>query len=167
MTYRRTAPWARRIWIAIHFRPPPPLALWTMPRYYLKRHRVEGRQYRRRLKVTFRTPGAKGARLPRAPSSAPSRTLRRNHRRFRRSVRLGPELEARRSLAPLVPRVLEVAVRRPQDRLPLGRCLLRHHVGVVHRVRGGSRRRRTAVHIRRAQRAARRGYVEMSLGRTA
>ena len=28
-----------------------------MPRYCLKRHRVEGRQSRRRLKATFRTPG--------------------------------------------------------------------------------------------------------------
>ena len=53
--YRRTAPWARRIWIAIHFRPPLPLALRKMPRYCLKRHRVEGRQSQRRLKATFRT----------------------------------------------------------------------------------------------------------------
>ena len=52
-------------------------------------------------------------------------------------------------------------MRFPQYCLPLRRCLLRHHLDVVHRARGGSRRRRTAVHIRRAQRAARRGYDEL------
>ena len=80
---RRAAPWTHRIWIAIHFRPPPPLALRTMPRYCLKGHRAEGRQSRRRLKATFRTPGAKGARLPGTPSSALSRTPRRNLQWFR------------------------------------------------------------------------------------
>ena len=55
--YHRTAPWARRIWIAIQSRPPPPLILPTTPRCCLKRHRIGGRQSRRRLKATFRTPG--------------------------------------------------------------------------------------------------------------
>ena len=80
--YRRMAPWARRIWIAIHFQPPPPLALRTTPRYCLKRHRVEGRQSRRRLKATFRTSGAEGTGPLRAPSSALSRTPRQNLQRF-------------------------------------------------------------------------------------
>ena len=48
-----------------------------------KRHRVEGRQSRRRLKATFRTSGAEGARPPRAPSLALSRTPRRNLQWFR------------------------------------------------------------------------------------
>ena len=40
--YHRTAPWARRTWIAIQSRPPPPLILPTTPRCCLKRHRVRG-----------------------------------------------------------------------------------------------------------------------------
>ena len=76
--YRRTAPWACRTWIAIQSRPPPPLILLTTPRCCLKRHRVDGRQSWRHLKATFRTPGAEGTGPLRAPSSALSRTPRRN-----------------------------------------------------------------------------------------
>ncbi|KNE87518.1 hypothetical protein PSTG_19097, partial [Puccinia striiformis f. sp. tritici PST-78] len=42
------------------------------------------------LEATVRTMGAKGARLPRAPSSAPSQTLRRNLQWFRTPVGQSP-----------------------------------------------------------------------------
>ena len=56
--------------------------LWGPP-FPERRHQAEGMWTWGRLEATSWTLVAKGAKLPRAPSSAPSRTLHRNHRWFR------------------------------------------------------------------------------------
>ena len=62
--YRRTAPWARRIWIAIHFRQPPPLALRTMSRCCLKKAPSQGEVVLGASRGNLPDPGCKGSKTP-------------------------------------------------------------------------------------------------------